>query len=546
MLRYVDPGSATIWVLASAACDVEVQCGEQIERTPTWSVHGKHFALVVLRGLVPGTSCPYTVRLDGRQVWPPQDALDSGLPHSTIQVPSADPESAGPVRIAFGSCYRAGGQDSEDMDTLGADALVGLARHMSSVDPDAWPHALCLLGDQVYADNPPPELHDELVQEDSGTVRSRSFLEYCALYEHAWSQPEVRWLFSTVPTCMILDDHDLRDDWNTSQSWREEVTRDPHWNELVKGAFSSYWVFQHLGNLSPDELEQDSLFQKVLVAEDEQARIKLLEDFSLRADDEPSTARWSFSRDFGRIRLVMLDSRCSRDLNPSARRMLDAKEWEWARSRVIGADVDHVLVGSSVPVLLMPGIHQLEGWNEAVTQGAWGPRWSKFGEKVRRLLDLEHWSSFNLSFKEMVQLVHDVAAKPQGPATFTWISGDVHCSYVARAELDSTDHNGLAITQLTMSPFRNPLPKAVRRVNRLLGSRRVSARLHWLARRARVDDVGIDWTIEHGPWFRNGVMTIEFAGRNAVVHVDHAVPDEENRSRLTRTRTVELTAAQKQ
>ncbi|MGW1633884.1 hypothetical protein, partial [Streptomyces anthocyanicus] len=30
---------------------------------------------------------------------------------------------------------------------------------------------------------------------------------------------EVRWLLSTVPSCMIFDDHDVIDDWNTSAAW---------------------------------------------------------------------------------------------------------------------------------------------------------------------------------------------------------------------------------------------------------------------------------------------------------------------------------------
>ena len=34
----------------------------------------------------------------------------------------------------------------------------------------------------------------------------------------------VRWLLSTVPSGMLLDDHDLRDDWNTSLSWRRWAT----------------------------------------------------------------------------------------------------------------------------------------------------------------------------------------------------------------------------------------------------------------------------------------------------------------------------------
>ena len=33
------------------------------------------------------------------------------------------------------------------------------------------------------------------------------------MYDDSWTTPAVRWLFSTIPLCMLLDDHDLRDDW---------------------------------------------------------------------------------------------------------------------------------------------------------------------------------------------------------------------------------------------------------------------------------------------------------------------------------------------
>ena len=67
----------------------------------------------------------------------------------------------------------------------------------------------------------------------------------------------MRWLLSTVPSSMIFDDHDVRDDWNTSDSWRREMQATSWWQERVIGGLSSYWVYQHLGNLSPAALAKD-------------------------------------------------------------------------------------------------------------------------------------------------------------------------------------------------------------------------------------------------------------------------------------------------
>ena len=56
---------------------------------------------------------------------------------------------------------------------------------------------------------------------------------------------------------MMFDDHDVVDDWNISESWLEDMRRKPWWEGRIRAAFMSYWVYQHLGNLSPDELERD-------------------------------------------------------------------------------------------------------------------------------------------------------------------------------------------------------------------------------------------------------------------------------------------------
>ena len=75
------------------------------------------------------------------------------------------------------------------------------------------------------------------------------FEDYTQLYLESWSEPAIRWLLSTVSTAMIFDDHDVHDDWNISQAWLEEARAHEWWNEHIKAALASYWVYQHLGNL---------------------------------------------------------------------------------------------------------------------------------------------------------------------------------------------------------------------------------------------------------------------------------------------------------
>ncbi|MEV8378682.1 alkaline phosphatase D family protein [Kribbella sp. NPDC056861] len=522
LLRYVDETRATVWVETTEAGEVEVLG----HRTRTWSVHGHHYALVLIEGLEPASATPYEVHLDGEKVWP---LADSPYGPSMIRTPRAD----GTFRLTFGSCRRSAPFDEQGFKDFGPDALVALAQRMAPEDVD-WPDAVLLLGDQVYADDPSDAVLEKLRathgdrQDSEVADEIGNFEEYTWLYDDAWLNPAVRWLFSTVPLCMLLDDHDLRDDWNTSLTWRRWVTKQPWWHDRVVGAYASYWVYQHLGNLSPEQLDKDPTYAAMRGLDDEDERSSYLDAFAWEADEDPASTRWSFYRDFGArsrgVRLVAVDSRCSRHLQPGERAMVDAHEWEWVRRHTIEATqpIHHLLFASTLPFLLAPGLHHLEGWDEAISSGAWGARGSRLGEKIRQGMDLEHWASFRNSFDDVTELFGDLVRSDDPPKSILMLSGDVHCSYLAEASLTGVEHPRTAIRQLTMSPFRNPVGWHIRLANKLLDSRPMTKALHALARSAGVQDVAASWRTAYGPWFENGVMTVIVQGDTAAVAVDHA------------------------
>ena len=329
LLRHVGSTDATVWVETDAACTVEVLgCRER-----TWTVAGHHYALVEVRGLQPGSSHPYRVHLDDEQVWPPPD---TSFPPSRIRtLPEPD---AGRLRLAFGSCRYGRASATRTDRHFDADVLVGYARELAGQHERDWPDALLLLGDQVYADETSAATRRRIrARRDIRTGAKdqvADFEEYTWLYLESWTDPDVRWLLSTVPSSMIFDDHDVRDDWNTSQSWREDMQRTDWWQERILGGLSSYWVYQHLGNLSPAELAGDELYQQVRAAGEDAA--PLLRGFAARADaeaDGAKGARWSFHRDFGRVRLVMVDSRCGRVLAGGRRAMVSDAELAWVEQQ---------------------------------------------------------------------------------------------------------------------------------------------------------------------------------------------------------------------
>ncbi|MGK8524636.1 alkaline phosphatase D family protein [Nocardia asteroides] len=500
VLRHVDGTSATVWVETDGACEVDVLG----RRARTFQVGEQHFALVVVDGLEPGESVPYQVRLDGVPVWPEPD---SELPPCRIRTRAVE-------KILFGSCRAAKATPGIlAADELGADALDAYAARMTGLPEREWPDALLLLGDQVYADEPTPRMKEWLARqrgdrEPQGEVVS--FREYAELYRESWTDPEIRWLMSTVPTSMIFDDHDVRDDWNTSRAWREQMAAKPWWRERIRAALASYWVYQHIGNLGPDELARDPLYRRVTAAgEDVQ---DLLEDFAEHADQEADgrkPTRWSYRRDFGRIRLLVIDTRGGRILD-GQRLIVGSEEFDWIERNAVG-DFDHLLIGSSLPWLMPHALSHFQSLNE---RAADLPGWrGRLGEKVRQAADLEHWPAFRASFERLARLVHRLGTEPGAPSTICVLSGDVHHSYVAAAGYPQPTKS--RVLQLVCSPVHNEPPKVFHAAFALSWAAPIASALRWLANRRGISADPVRWRKISGPHFGNSIAALEIRGRSA-------------------------------
>jgi len=159
-------------------------------------------------------------------------------------------------------------------------------------------------------------------------------------------------------------------------------------------------------------------------------------------------------------------------LDGGKRQMVDDAEWQWVTESVSG-DWDHVVLATSVPLLLSGGLHGLEARNEAVCVGAWGKRFARTGERIRRAADLEHWAAFGKSFANIEGLLTGLAtgAFGQPAASVTVISGDVHRSYLAEVDFPAGVNSRSAVYQAVCSPIHNVLPLSFRRLQRLATSR---------------------------------------------------------------------------
>ena len=546
LLRYVSETEATVWVETDAPCEVRVLG----ETEPTFEVAGHHYALLRLEGLEPGSTNPYTVELDGEERWPEPG---SDLPPSLIRT-----LGDGPLDIRFGSCrvalpneepYTHSKDRHEDGHEI--DALHVLADEMRRRPPEEWPELLFLLGDQVYVDEGAPRTRERIrhhrgVGSDPGEEVS-DFEEYTWLYEESWSEPLVRWLFSTVSVSMLWDDHDMSDDWNLSHAWMEEMREKAWWHRRLTDCVMSYWLYQHLGNLSPRALDEDEIYRRVRGAGGRDAE-EVLREWAEAVSKSGDGSRWSFCRDFGRTRAIFVDSRAGRVLEEDRRAMVDDEEWQWVVDHAQG-DFDHLLIATTVPWLLSPGFHALEAWNEAVCAGAWGGAAARLGEKLRRQLDFDHWGAFGESFAKLRDLLGEIARGERGaaPASIVVLSGDVHHAYLAEVDYPRRDGDGAGaggdvaasdgakqapVYQAVCSPYRNPLDEKERRAIRAGFGRPFTAAARRLAAAAGAPDPEIRLHLRDGPCFDNQVAMLRIDGRQIEMRLDKTVPGEENEHSL--------------
>jgi hypothetical protein len=548
VLRHVGRHDATVWVETHESAEVEVLTGGDLDderqrhRERTFCVDGHHFALVRIEGLASGVELPYEVHVDGRRAWPPSGTI------STIRTLAEDR----PLRLLAGSCRQIAphGMPWNDTDgkgeAIGPDVLRAWAVAMRAGHVPC-PDVLMHVGDQVYADEQHAATESMLERRRGGPPRPgfpqvTSFEEYTWLYHDAWSDPLVRWLLSTVPSAMIFDDHDIVDDWNTSAAWREEIAREPWWSGRITGGLMAYWLYQHIGNADRMDDHDVDLLARVRAEPDGGA---VLREWATHADEGTTGNeghRWSYSRDLCDVRLLVVDSRNGRQLEDGHRSMLDDDEWAWLEREAhasVDHGVQHVVVATSLPWLLPQPIHALEAWNERVADGAWGRRLRGFGEHVRQRLDLEHWAAFGSSFDRLARLVRSLASgeRDTPPATVVALSGDVHFSYVAEADLGEPTRT--RVFQVVSSPTRHATPLSELAAQRLV----MRAPLSWLpralVRTARGRPPELQWSLTDGPDFENNVVLLTFDGPRVEIEIHGAELDEQGegvlRRRLHRT-----------
>jgi hypothetical protein len=215
-------------------------------------------------------------------------------------------------------------------------------------------------------------------------------------------------------------------------------------------------------------------------------------------------------------------------LEERRRSIFDEGEWDWIQDKAQG-DFDHLLIGTSDPYLLAPGLHYLEAWNEAVCNGAWGEQPAKIGERIRRGLDCDHWGAFQRSFMRLTALLEEIGSGERGrpPASICILSGDVHHAYLAEVAFRRDANVSSAVYQAVCSPFRKALGPHERLAVQIGHSRPTEVLVRALAHAAGVEDPDIRWRFACGPYFDNQIATLSLEGREASLTISKTVHDPE-------------------
>ena len=392
-------------------------------------------------GLEPGDDQRVRVALDGEVVWPEagNDATESHHPH---------PRAGSALRIVFGSCRVAAPHEppwsltkDEHEEGREIDALLALAVRMRAPDPSDWPDLLVLLGDQVYADQVSPATKRYIGRAPPSQRRAaRRRRRLRGVLPRSTGRPGAPAdALAAVdgPDAMIFDDHDVLDDWNTSDAWVARSAAQPWWRERIIGALVLLLDLPaHRQPLPRGPRRDDEIYPQV---PRRPTRRACLREFAVRGRPRAERRAAGASARPG--------PHAARRGRLARRARAGARPPRHARRRGVGlagaqctGDVDHLLIGTSLPFLLAPGstISRRGTRRSAVGPGAAAAR---VGERMRQASTSSTGRRSSARSGVSPALLAEVARGERGPApsTIVLLSGDVHHAYVAEATLPDPD-----------------------------------------------------------------------------------------------------------
>lgn len=406
-------------------------------------------------------------------------AARGGLPEFRT-LPAAGQEES---RIAFGSCRKRDAGHAGKTREKGADVLKLFGQDLRA-RPNSrlkdWPHFLLLIGDQIYADDidaavvksagirsgalpsldVPAAMLTAGMKAGTDGFQCGEYAHFAASLVHAFTDPDVRFLFANLPVFMMFDDHDITDDWNITRGWLDQALKNPDWTIAIREGLIAYWMYQGWGNPLPAAGWSDP-------------RLKILSDAAAGGYDAMEPLRNAISPQPGQFdyyysiesdpSVAVLDGRHDRsfvkptegdedtyvDVNDQ---ILSDKQWTWLEKQT-QAGTGPVILVTSTPLLQFPfaDLAFLETVRpEEPNIKAYELNHIDKTEALRRELDADAWAAFPASFLRMTKML-----SRGGP--FVILSGDVHYSYVSFGRVDLPSGSDFSSQPLLLHAVSSPL-----------------------------------------------------------------------------------------
>lgn len=180
--------------------------------------------------------------------------------------------------------------------------------------------------------------------------------------------PKVRRALANVPTYMMLDDHEVTDDWNLNPMWCDRVYTSPLGRTILRNGLLAYALFQGWGN-DPEKFERGAYAELLNLAstsfpegastppqEESEAAKKLDLLFGLDGSENPPL-KWHYSLKCARHLLVMTDNRTRRSfvsrIGPPGNLAPEALQ-EQIPAGPLPAGIEVVIVVTPLPVIGPP------------------------------------------------------------------------------------------------------------------------------------------------------------------------------------------------
>jgi phosphodiesterase/alkaline phosphatase D-like protein len=397
----LSPTSANLWARSDSPGVLHAWLGRQPDlsdavlaaRSLPLAAEDGFCGVAPLKDLTPNSQYYYTLSLSDS----PPDISLGRYPKFTTFPEVGQNES---FTFVFGSCF------------LPPDANSGMifkhiVEHRRREDLRFW----LLIGDQIYADDAEHNGIDKI---------SVSKEDYRHVYRYAWSRPVLRNLLANFPAFMIMDDHDVEDDWCWVDQERLTATI-PWWNRLkrwfkgvplderqfprqrVLNALQTYW--EHQAMHGPPLINPPSL--------DNAGRYDL---------SSPHTGGLDYTFEYGAAAFYVLDTRTQRVKNPRQRIMLSEIQWNSLENWLV-----NVKDAFSAKFIVSSGAILYRFFLDIPAD-----RWSGFAADRDRLLDL--------LVKHDVQDVY-------------FLTGDLHAAHAIRAEYPGPDGENRVIWEFCSTPF---------------------------------------------------------------------------------------------